>query len=351
VYANVLNIMKKVISTIRKISLTLLALMFTVLTGSSPMTFAAPAATAAAPATDSGQALEIGPPVINIKGDPGATVKAQLSLRDISNANLIVTNQINDFTANGEDGTPKLLLNQTTPDANSIIKWISPLPQFTLVPKQIQQLPVSIKIPTNAPPGGYYGVIRFTGTPPGLDGTGVSLSASIGALVFVRVNGQAKESMTISDFYTVGDNGVKNWLYEAIPLNFVERLKNGGNLFEKPTGSVVVTDMFGKVVGQQNVNEANGNVLPSTTRRFQQPFNKDVVGTTFMFGRYSAALTVKYGDSGQTVTSTTAFWIIPYRLIAAIIIGLIALGLLLRIYLQNYRKRILGNNRGGGRRR
>jgi hypothetical protein len=38
----------------------------------------------------SGQALEIGPPVINISGDPGQTIKATISIRDIASTNLLV---------------------------------------------------------------------------------------------------------------------------------------------------------------------------------------------------------------------------------------------------------------------
>src|SRR3546814_554063 len=60
-----------------------------------------------------GQALEIAPPVINIKANPGETVKTTISLRDVSTSPLVVRNQINDFVAAGEDGTPKILLDDT----------------------------------------------------------------------------------------------------------------------------------------------------------------------------------------------------------------------------------------------
>lgn len=338
--------MNKVTSTIRRISLSLIAL---VLFSTTPVFAQASTNTN----QSAGQALEIGPPLVNLKGDPGQNVKATISLRDVSQGKLIVSNEINDFTAGGEDGTPKLLLNQTTPGANSIIPWIKALPQFTLVPLQIQQLTVDVNIPKNAAPGGYYGVIRFSGRPPGIDSNGVSLSASIGALVFIRVNGQARESMSVVEFNTTGDNGNKNWLFEALPFNFNERIKNDGNTFEQPTGSVTITDMFGKQVGKQFINEAQGQVLPGTIRKFTQQFNKDVIGNQYLFGKYTADMTMQYGDSNQTLTSTLTFWIIPYRLIAAIIIGLIALGLLIRYALQRYRERILGGSRGrgGGRRR
>jgi hypothetical protein len=306
----------------------------------------------ATPQTAAGQALEIGPPLLNIKGNPGETVKAQLSLRDVSSNKLVVSNEINDFTSNGVDGTPKLLLNQTEPNPYSIIKWISPLPQFTLTPRQIQQLGVTIKIPQDAAPGGYYGVIRFTGLPPGVNGTGVGLSASIGALVFVRVNGEAKESMTVSNFTTIGDNGKDTWLFESQPINFSTGLKNDGNLFEAPTGKIIVTDMFGNDLAGMPINSDQRNILPGSSRKFETIIDRSAIGNKFLFGKYTAKLTMAYGDSGKTLSSTLTFWVVPYRLIAAVVIGLIALGLLIRYGLLRYRERILGSNsRGGGRRR
>jgi hypothetical protein len=332
----------KITSTIRRIILTTLAL---TLAAASPMAFAA------TPTTNSGQALEIGPPIVNLKGDPGSKVAAVISLRDVSTAKLVVSNQINDFTAAGDGGTPKLLLNETTPGPNSIVPWITPLPQFTLVPQQIQKLPLNLKIPANAAPGGYYGVIRFSGQPPGINSSGVSLSASVGVLVFLRVNGTAKESMSIQQFTTLGDNGKQNWLFEGIPVNLSVLVKNNGNLFEQPGGQAVVTDMFGKTIGAVEFNEGQNYVLPATARRFTEPLDNTIVSGKFLFGKYTAKLTVTYGDSQQAVTSTLTFWIIPYRLIAAIIIALVALGLIIRFVLQRYRENILRNTRGGSRRR
>ena len=107
-------------------------------------------------AQSGGQALEIGPPILNLSANPGQTIKANLSLRDISSGSLIVTNQINDFVAGGEDGTPKILLDTTTPSAYSIREWITPIPQMLLKTREIRIVPVTISVPKNASPGGYY---------------------------------------------------------------------------------------------------------------------------------------------------------------------------------------------------
>ena len=39
---------------------------------------------------NAGQALEIAPPVLNLKADPGETIQAKISLRDVSTSSLLV---------------------------------------------------------------------------------------------------------------------------------------------------------------------------------------------------------------------------------------------------------------------
>ncbi len=298
----------------------------------------------------SGQALEIAPPVLNVRGNPGETVKAQISLRDISPVKLLVKNEINDFTANNEeDGTPKILLEEGEVSPYSIKSWISPLPQITLNPKEVQQLNVNISIPHNAAPGGYYGVIRFTAEAPGLSQSGVSLSASLGALVLLRVNGDAKEAMNIEEFFTAVNN-TKGSLFESTPIQFYVRIKNSGNIHEQPRGQIAIKDMFGQNVANLNVNLENRNVLPGSIRKFVTSLDQTVIGNKILFGRYTADLIMTYGNNQQTASSLS-FWVIPYKLIAMVIGGLLLLFIVLRIGIRRYNEHIIGQTRGRRRRR
>lgn len=297
--------------------------------------------------TGNGQALEIAPPVVTLTADPGETITTNISLRDISSGDLIVTGEINDFVASGEDGTPKIILDTSDEKSPYSIKdWISPLPELTLKSKQIVSLPVTIIVPENAAPGGYYGVVRFTGTPPELKGTGVSLTASLGALILLRVNGEAKENLAIEEF-SVNKNGSKSGnFFETTPLQFVERFKNSGNIHEQPVGQVKITDMFGKNVATLNVNLQSNNVLPSSVRKFDQTIDSSVIGNKILFGRYTAELKVTYGSSKQVLTQSITFWVIPYTLIGFIIIvaigGFIGLRFMIKRYNQHIRNQALG---------
>ncbi|MDB5186947.1 MAG: hypothetical protein JWM07_419 [Candidatus Saccharibacteria bacterium] len=290
---------------------------------------------------ESGQALEIAPPVLNLTGNPGQVLKTQISLRDVSSGALLVTGEVNDFTASGEDGTPKIIMEEGEPNPYSLKSWIAPLPQLLLQPRQIENLPVTIRIPADAAPGGYYGVVRFTASAPELDGQGVSLSASLGALILLRVNGDVKEDLAIEEFSVATPGGTVKSMFETTPLVFAQRIKNNGNIHEQPVGQVVISDMFGKKIAGVNVNLERRNILPQTTRKFEQTLDKSVLGNKKLFGKYTATLTLTYGDKKQTVTTTKIFWVIPYTLIGSGIIILIGGFLALRFMIKRYNSHII----------
>ena len=306
--------------------------------------------TAGQPTNAPGQALEIAPPIINLTGEPGQTINTEITLRDVSTTSLRVTAELNDFTANGEDGTPKILLDEEEPTPYSLVSWIDPIAPLLLEPKQLKKVPVTIKIPSNAAPGGYYGVIRFSGTAPDIETSGVSLSASLGTLVILRVKGDAKEQLETQELFTAGQDDKKSSLFEGVPIRFITKIKNTGNTIEQPTGQIIITDMFGKKAAVVNVNLAQSRILPDSTRKFSENLEKSATGNMFLFGLYNAKMTLNYGDD-QTVIGSTSFWVIPYKIIL-LVIGLIVATILAgRIFLKRYADRAVGKSRGKSRRR
>src|SRR5680860_1584900 len=90
-----------------------------------------PAAIASAQATN-GQALEIAPPVMVLTADPGQTLNTKITLRNVSNGSLVVSSQVNDFVAGGEDGTPKIIMDSDESSPYSIKDWVGSLSDMTL---------------------------------------------------------------------------------------------------------------------------------------------------------------------------------------------------------------------------
>lgn len=292
--------------------------------------------------SSSGQGLEISPPLKEFSANPGQVVKTEVKLRNVTTQTLVTSSQLNDFVADGESGQPKLLLDNTEQSPYSIKSWLGTIPSVTLKPKEQKSIPITISVPADASPGGHYGVVRFTGLPPGVESTGVSLSASIGTLFLVKVSGNIVEQANISNMFT-SQSGKQRWLFETGPVNITEKIQNTGNVHFKPRGTVQVKNMFGRETALFQLNENGGNVLPSSTRRFDQTLNKK-----FLFGRYTAAADVVYGSNNKIISRTISFWVIPYKLILIVLLAIVLIIFLIRRYNKHIIKKAQkGNSKNG----
>lgn len=274
-----------------------------------------------------GQGLEISPPLVDVKADPGQVVKTQLKVRNVTKYPLIVEAEYNDFVANGEDGQPKILLNNDEKSPYSIKDWLGTIPTATLQPREQAVFDVTIAVPKNASPGGHYGVVRYTGTPANTgDASAVSLSASIGTLILVNVSGDVQESGKISELFSARD-GKKRTMFEYGPVAIVTKVENTGNVHFKPKGTVRVSNMFGGKVQEFQLNAAGGNVLPQSTRKFENVLNKKL-----LFGRYKIQADVTYGQDNKIMSKTSSFWVIPYKLVILFILLIVLLFFVFKRY-------------------
>lgn len=270
-------------------------------------------------ATNTGQGLEISPPLLDLKADPGQVLKTQVRVRNVTNESLVVRAGFEDFIANGEDGQPKILLDANEKSPYSLKDWLGTTPSLTLAAGERQTLDLTLTVPNDASPGGHYGVVRFTGTPPELEDTGVSLSASVGTLLLVNVSGDVSESAKVAELYT-GKGGKRGWLFEYGPIGITTRLQNTGNTHFQPKGTVQVRNMFGKDVEVSQFNQTTRNVLPGSVRKFEQTLDKKL-----LFGRYTVQADIVYGADNKIASKTISFWVIPYKLI---ILAIAAIALL-----------------------
>jgi hypothetical protein len=295
--------------------------------------WAAPAASQ--PATNPGQGLEISPPLIEVTANRGQTVTISIRLRNVTSGELAVSGTADDFGAKNETGDPQILLNETGATRYSLKYWVAGVPDFSLAPQEVKTAQIQINVPANAEPGGHYGVIRFTGTPPNLQGTGVSLSASIGALVLLKVNGAITDKLSVAEIF-VSKDGKRGSFFENGPLALSERIKNEGSVHEKPDGKVTVYNWLGSKVAELPISSPAHNVLPDSIRRFDQVF-----GHKNLFGHYTVQLTASYAANKTLTSQKIGFWVIPWKLILLILALIIVLYWLLRQSLHRYNRYII----------
>lgn len=266
--------------------------------------------------------LAISPPTFELAANPGDTLKNSLRVDNVVDQPLEVTVDTRNFTALGEEGGVNLSSDE---GAYSLANWISVAPgKVTIPPGESKVFEFTTAIPQNASPGGRFGSVIFKTTLKPINGqSGVSVGQEIGALVFLKISGEAREKASVASF------GAQSGLNDRGPVGFDLRLKNEGNVQFKPTGTITISNVFGRKVA--SIPFDGQNVLPGSIRKMSAKWN-----TSWLFGKYTATVSLVYGNDRQILSSSTAFWGFPYKLAAIIVVISGVLGVL--IY--PHRKRI-----------
>jgi hypothetical protein len=306
------------------------------------------AATSTSQAAGSGSSAGLSiDPRKNYTINPGQTVTDKLHIGNLDNAApLVLSLRMIDFTYTNQSGTPKLNLDPNASDTPWSLKPYTNLPKSVTIPaKGTTTVEYTITMPKNLGAGSYYSAILYQAG--GGNGGNVALNASGVTLAFVSVPGTVKENLTLQKLgaYNSNDNGVTgSFVFIAMaeqPKMIAFTLKNQGNVFESPAGSITVKDMFGHKVANIATNTTQSLALLGQTRLFssciktvQQTVqalggtskNTTCVDPHLKPGRYSVSLDVFYGQNGNPtheITANASFWYLPYwfLVLLAIIIG------------------------------
>ena len=286
--------------------------------------------------TPNAEGLELSPAIINLNADPGKVYTATINVMNTTSSRLSFTTSTDDFGSKDETGTPSIILDGDGSSPTSIKNWVDTIPAFTLAPHEKEPITVVVTVPPNAEAGGHYGVVRFSGTPTDANGSTLGLVASAGTLFLVRVSGHINENLQLTTFSTASRDDKEGSFFESGPLKFVERFTNTGNVHVQPVGQIEIHDTFGNHVATIPINDTKGNVLPGGVRRFEQDFNK-----YWLFGHYTADLSVGYGTQGEAIVRTIGFWVIPYKLLLVTLLILIVIIYILTRLIKRYNKFII----------
>lgn len=299
------------------------------------VTIIAPAVQAQSADLNAAQGAQISPALVELNAEKGKTYTLKIKVTNVTLTKLVYSTSVNDFEAKDETGSPSVLLDGNLPPSASVVDWVSTASEFTLDTREAREITVAVTVPDDAEPGGHYGVVRFSGRAPELESSGVGLAASTGMLLLIRVSGDIAESASLASFYTA-NGGNQTFFFETPPIEFITRIKNDGNIHVKPTGNIEVRDAFGNSVASIPVNDTKSNVLPGSIRRFEGEYKSD-----WMFGMYAADLTLGYGTTGQAITNTITFWVIPYKLLLVCLLVLVTLLFIASRLIRVYNKHII----------
>ncbi|MCX6732414.1 MAG: hypothetical protein NTV98_02645 [Candidatus Roizmanbacteria bacterium] len=251
------------------------------------------------------QSLEVSPPSQELQADPGQTLTATAKVRNKSRETIPLTVRVEDFTASGDEGQVAL----TEQGPYSLAKWAVLSPSsFSLAPGEEQIVTAKIKVPTNKVAGGYYGSFVFAVKAPQAQGGGVAtVGQEIASLFLLKIAGPVNEQLSLDSITAPAFSE-----FGPIPLNL--KFTNNGNVHTKVYGLVNVSDMFGQKVSDIVVNQTN--VFPGASRQIKATLDKQL-----LFGKYTTTAIMYYGTTkNETLTSVGSFIVVPYRIIALLVI-------------------------------
>jgi len=192
-----------------------------------------------------------------------------------------------------------------------------PEPTFTLQHATKAHIPVTITIPKDAEPGGYYGSVVFTTTskkttnPNGEVVGGAAIISRIGVLFFVTVPGATKEDGFLESFATKA----KQMFFTKGDVTFQALFRNNGDLHLKPSGQIKISNMLGTPIETIAVDQWYS--LPHSLRLREVEWQRSGLA-----GQYTAEISLNRGYNNQSDTKKVTFWVIPL-LPVGIVLGIV----------------------------
>lgn len=251
----------------------------------------------------------VGPGLAEIEVAPGETITQDIMVTNRISESRLFKIEIEDITGSA-DGSRSVSLTGDVAGPYSLRDWISfPEDSFTLELGERARIPVTITVPLDAEPGGFYGSVlistdRTADNPEGSNVPRQPLIARIGSLFFVTVAGETERSGKVLELKTITDSA---W-YEEGPIELGILYENTGSVHLNPYGELAVTNMFGEEVGFVELEP--WFVLPGSLRVREVVWDRE-----FLLGRYTVTAKVNRGYDDIVDEVSTTFWVLPWKIV------------------------------------
>jgi len=246
---------------------------------------------------------------------PGDSVSEMITLINESDEDVNLDIAVEDFVPTA--GTTDISFVGRAEGNTTVRDWIS----FGLAPKTVfrkgasHSIPYTIQAPADAEPGSHFGIIFFTGTR--INDTGqLQVGTRLGMLIFVTIPGNQLQKGKVLDFSSPK-------FVQKSPVPFKIKFENTGTVHFEPKGSIVITNIFKKKVGEVPV--AGQAVLPTGVRDLTAEWN----ASGLLLGRYLAKLNITDGEGNELTADQIVFYAFPLRYLIwfIIIVAVIFFGL------------------------
>lgn len=283
--------------------------------------------------------LSVSPTIFDMSANPAQEWTSFVRVINPNPYEIKVFANVVNFAPQGESGQGKFVpLIEEESNGQTIAEWIDVTSEEILIPaEQTLEVPFSVTVPDNAPPGGHFAALLIGTKPPKDDKqTQVVTSQIVTTLLFLRITGDIDESGTIRSFRTTKK------ILEQPQATFELRFENTGNVHILPQGEIRITNMWGQERGIIPINRSSlyGNVLPESVRKYDFTWTGE--WSVSDIGRYTAIASLAYGDEGRKFASSeVSFWVIPWKILLLVILILAGFGMMFTWAVKLYIRKML----------
>lgn len=271
----------------------------------------------------------VGPGREEIELRPGESTVLEITVTNRISDDRMFNLEVEDITGSA-DGSSSVSLTGERKGPYSIADYISfPEESFVLGLGERARIPVTITVPPNADPGGYYGsVLVSTVRDPGSSDSAAPRSpiiARVGSLVFLTVAGDIERVGQTLEVSTIGGK----WWYESGPVDMGVLYENKGSVHLNPYGEISIKNMFGEEVGFVELKP--WFVLPSSLRVREVTWDRE-----FLLGRYTVTARINRGYDNVIDEVTTSFWVLPWKVVGATFVVLFIVIFSIRAFFRTF---------------
>ncbi len=192
------------------------------------------------------------------------------------------------------------------------------------------RIPVTITVPEDAEPGGYYGgllisTVKDNGVDEGPGSARSPIVARVGTLFFITVPGETIKGGEMKEASIIDK---KIW-YERGPIEMSVLFENTGSVHLNPYGEARIKNIFGEEVGFVELEP--WFVLPKSLRSREFKWDREL-----LFGRYTAHISVNRGYDDIVDEETVVFWVLPWKVLLGTFLVLFTFIFAFRLFFKKF---------------
>ena len=230
----------------------------------------------------------------------------------------------------GYPGTAVLLSEEEEmASTTSAASWFHIETTEVVVPPQHNfELNYLIEVPEDAASGEYYAQIFFHSEQeqlPAQDTTVAYSNIAGGPTFLIRTGDEMEEDVNLLEFQST------HKFYEEPNITFSTSVQNTGNVHVKPTGIIVLTNMFGQELATIEFNPTRKALIRDSIATYISEWESNYLLTDegkLAIGPITAELTLYYKSESpgyHPITAETDFWIFQWKLALAILGAIVIL--------------------------